>query len=238
MTFYQNARDDVGINKETVTAIQKGMYSPNLEALDAYPRFAIDTFNVGTVTQKGAIANAKIFAGIKKIGVQQNIRDANLHAETKFYTATSDVLGERFSQVSGVNMTAKEQKAYGCTMVKVRDTIGKQNPLLAKNMAHYIMGNEKSHFARLMTDEKFTTQAVKDMESQKTSAWLANTLSVKQRDIPSLETLFKTEPKTTTTTMIDNATTISIKNTSPQTISPKQPHSKPSELLEMQKRPQ
>ena len=238
MAFYQNARDEIGINRETVTAIQKGTYAPNLEALDDYPRFAIDTFNVGTVTQKGAIANAKIFAGIKKIGVQQNIRDTNLHAETKFYTVPSDVLGERFAQVSGVKMTTKEQKAYGCTMAKVRDTIGKQNPLLAKNMAHYIMGNEKGHFARLMTDEKFTTQAVKDMESQKTSAWLANTLNVKQRDIPSLEKLFQTEPKTTTTTIVDNATTISIKNTSPQTISPKQPHSKPSELLEMQKRPQ
>jgi hypothetical protein len=43
MTFYQNARDDVGTNRETVTAIQKGIHTPNLETLDNSPRFAIDT---------------------------------------------------------------------------------------------------------------------------------------------------------------------------------------------------
>jgi len=42
-TFYQNARDEVGTNKETVNTIQKGIYTPNLEALDFSPRFAIDT---------------------------------------------------------------------------------------------------------------------------------------------------------------------------------------------------
>ncbi|MDR2719180.1 MAG: hypothetical protein LBC03_00005 [Nitrososphaerota archaeon] len=234
--FYQNARDEVGTNRETATSIQKGIYTPKLETLDNSPRFAIDAFNTGSVTDKGAIANAKIFAGIKKIGVQQNIRDSNLHAETEFYTATSDVLGERFSQASGVKMTPKEQKAYGCTMVKVRDTIDKQNPLLAKNLAHYIMGDKKDNFTRLMADEKFTTQAVKDMESQQTSAWLVNTLNVKQKDIPSLETLFKTEPNTTTNTIIDNTVIPNKNTTTPQTIPPKQLHNKPVELLDLQKR--
>ncbi|MCL1976506.1 MAG: hypothetical protein FWG55_00100, partial [Candidatus Bathyarchaeota archaeon] len=37
-TFYQNARDEVGTNRETVTNIQKGIYTPNLETLDTAPR--------------------------------------------------------------------------------------------------------------------------------------------------------------------------------------------------------
>ncbi|MDR1993963.1 MAG: hypothetical protein LBQ98_10835 [Nitrososphaerota archaeon] len=42
-TFYQNAKDEVGTNRETVTAIQKGIHTPNLEVLDASPRFAIES---------------------------------------------------------------------------------------------------------------------------------------------------------------------------------------------------
>ncbi|MDR0374051.1 MAG: hypothetical protein LBI79_11015 [Nitrososphaerota archaeon] len=40
---YQNARDEVSTNRETVTALQKGIHTPNLETLDTSPRFAIDT---------------------------------------------------------------------------------------------------------------------------------------------------------------------------------------------------
>jgi hypothetical protein len=230
-TFYQNARDEVGTNKEAVNAIQKGIYTPNLEALDASPRFALDTFNTGTVTQKGSIANAKLFAGVKKLGVQENRReDGKYYAETSFYNASADVLGMKLSEVSGVKLTPKEQKTYGYAMAKVRDVVVKRNPILAKNMDHYIMGSGQGQFTRLMNNEKFTTQAINDMDTQKTSAWFANTLNVKPREFPSLESLF-TEPKTTT----DN-TTSSITTLSPQVISPKPLRSKPVGLIEMQKR--
>ncbi|MDR0372167.1 MAG: hypothetical protein LBI79_01185 [Nitrososphaerota archaeon] len=43
MVFYQNAHDEVGTNKETVSAIQNGLHIPNLEALDNSPRFAIES---------------------------------------------------------------------------------------------------------------------------------------------------------------------------------------------------
>jgi hypothetical protein len=155
------------------------------------------------------------------------------YAETDFYTTPSEVLGKKLSQASGVKMTPKEQKAYGCAMTKVRDVMIKRNPTLAKNMAHYVMGNGKTQFTRLMNDEKFTTQAVKDLESQKTSTWFANTLNIKQKDISSFESLFKTEPKTT---IIDNTTTPSVRNIPPQIMPPKQPRNKPVELSEMQKR--
>jgi len=229
--FYQNACDEAATNKETVAAIQKGIYTPNLETLDTSPRFAIDVFNMSTVTQKGSIANAKLFAGIKKLGLQENRRNTEKHyAETDFYTAPAEVLGQKLSEASGVKLTQKEQKTYGYAMAKVRDIVIKRNPTLAKNIEHYIMGKGHSQFTRLMSDEKFTTQAIKDMESQKTSAWLANTLNVKQQDIPSLENLF-TEPKTTT-----NNPAHPIENLSFQPISPKPLRRKPIELIEMQKR--
>jgi hypothetical protein len=71
------------------------------------------------------------------------------------------------------------------------------------------------------------------MESQQTSAWLANALNVKQRDLLSPESLFKTEPKITTAT--DNSA-LSIRNTPSHVIQSKQPQSKPVELLDLQKR--
>ncbi|MCL1971176.1 MAG: hypothetical protein FWF66_06975 [Candidatus Bathyarchaeota archaeon] len=232
-TFYQNARDEVGTNRETVTNIQKGIYTPNLEALDNSPRFSLDTFNTGAVTEKGTVANAKIFAGIQQLGIQESRQNDNQQrAETAFYNATPNILGKNLSQISGVKLTPKEQKTYGYAMTKIRDVVGKRNPTLAQNMAHYIMGDGKDQFATLMTDEKFTTQAVKNMESQKTSAWFANTLNMKQKDSLSPEILFKTEPKTT----ITENTTPSVRNASPQIISPKQPRNRPVELSEMQKR--
>jgi hypothetical protein len=231
-TFYQNARDEIGTNKETVTAIQKGIHTPNLDTLDNSPRFAIDTFNTGTVTQKGTIANAKIFAGIQQLGIQENRQNKNQQrAETAFYNASPDVLGKELSQISGVKLTPKEQKTYGYAMTKIRDVVVKRNPTLAQNMAHYTIGKGKGQFTTLMADEKFTTQAVKNMESQKTSAWFANTLNIKQKDLLSPENLFKTEQKTNLT---DN-TTPSVKNMSPQIMPPKQPRNKPVELSEMQK---
>jgi hypothetical protein len=234
MAFYQNARDEVGVNRETVAAVQKGIYTPNLEALDNAPRFAIDVFNTGTVTEKGAIANAKLFAGVKQLGLQESIQgDVNQQcAERHFYNASYDVLGQRFAQVSGVKLTVNEQKAYGCAMAKIRTVVVKRNPTLAKNMAYHIMGDGQDQFTSLMADEKFTARAVQDLESQQTSAWLANTLNVKQKDIPSPESIFKTEPKTPTT---DNVTPSAI-NTPPQVISPKQQRHKRIELTEMQKR--
>jgi hypothetical protein len=99
-------------------------------------------------------------------------------------------------------------------------------------MTHYVGGEGKSQFARLMNNEKFTAQAVKDMETHGTSAWLVNTLNVKQRDVPSLESLFKTEPSKTQV----NANSSAINSSSKQAIQPKQPRSRPVELLEMQKR--
>jgi hypothetical protein len=233
MTFYQNARDEIGLNRETTTTIQNGIYTPNLEALDASPRFAIDTFNTGTVTSKGTIANAKIFSGIEKLGTSNDQQTVSRLAIADFRNASPEVLGQKLAQVSGVKMTAKEQKTYGHAMAKVRHVVIKRNPTLANNMAYYTMGYGKNHFSGLMQDEKFTAQAVKDMESQKTSAWLANTLNMKQRDILASESLFKTEPKTTITTN----PAPSVRNTQPQIISPKQPpRNKPVELTEMQKR--
>ncbi len=225
-TFYQNARDEVGTNKETVSAIQKGIYSPNLEALDTSPRFAIDTFNTGTVTEKGSIANAKLFVGMKKLGVPESRRGVNRKAELEFYTATPETLGKKLSQATGVKMTAKEQMAYGYAMAKVRNVITKRNPALATNMAYYVAGEGNKQFTRLMNNEKFTAQAVKDMESHRTSAWLANTLSVKQREIHSLESLFKIEPSKTPVNASSSKPIIQLK----------QPKSRPVDLLEMQKR--
>jgi hypothetical protein len=233
--FYQNAKDEVGTNRETVTAIQKGIYTPNLETLDTFPRFAIDTFNTGTVTQKGAIANAKIFTAVKQLSTSENRPETDRITETEFHKTPPELLGMQLAQTSGVKMTTKEQRTYGYAMAKIHKVMVKRNPTLANNMAYYTMGNGKKQLTCLMNDEKFTTQAVKDTESQKTSAWLANTLNVKQRDRPTLENLFKTEPKTTPNTIVDNAA-ISIKNTSSQTISSKQSRNKPLELLEMQKR--
>ncbi|MCL2359998.1 MAG: hypothetical protein FWC74_09650, partial [Candidatus Bathyarchaeota archaeon] len=160
MTFYQNARDDVGTNRETVSAIQNGIHIPNLEALDNLPRFAIDSFNTGTVTQKGSIANAKIFTGIKQLGVSENIQSTNHMAEMAFRKASPEVLGAQLAQTSGVNMTSKEQKTYGYAMSKVRDVVVKRNPTLAANMAYYTMGDGRNQFIPLMSDTNFTTQAV------------------------------------------------------------------------------
>jgi len=228
-TFYQNARDEVGTNRETVTAIQKGIHTPNLETLDTSPRFAIDTFNTGTVTEKGAVANAKIFTAIKQLGAPENKRDVDHLAEKEFRNASPDSLGKSFSQASGVNMTAKEQKTYGYAMAKVRDVIVKRNPTLANNIAHYTMGKGKNQFTSLMKDEKFTAQAVKGMESQGTSAWLANTLNVKQTNIPSMESISKINPTSNTDNKVP-ITTVHSKQ-----VQSKQPKSKPMDLLEMQR---
>jgi len=227
-TFYQNARDEVGTNKETVTAIQKGIYTPNLETLDNSPRFAIDTFNTGTVTQKGAIANAKIFAGVKQLGPPEKQQVSRI-AETKFRTASPELLGKQLAQASGVKMTEKEQRVYGHAMTKVRNVIVKRNPTLAKNMAHYVMGDGQKQFTGLMNDEKFAVSAVKDMESHETSAWLANTLNVKQTEIPSTEKLYKMDPNPT---IHKKDTKI---NTPTEQIQVKQPKSKPLDLSELQK---
>jgi hypothetical protein len=233
MTFYQNARDEVGTNRETVTAIRKGIHTPNLETLDAAPRFAIDAFNTGTVTEKGAVANAKIFTAMKKLGTPENRQGADLLAKTKFYNATPEVLGQKLAQVSGVKMTPKEQKTYGHAMAKIRSVIVMRNPTLANNMAHYTMGKGKSDFINLIADEKFTTQAVKDMESQRTSAWLANTLNVKQTEVSSFESLFKTQPSKTT----DIVNSVSVKNLPSTPVIPhKQSKNRPVDLVEMQKR--
>ncbi|MDR0461093.1 MAG: hypothetical protein LBH62_06655 [Nitrososphaerota archaeon] len=232
MTFYQNARDEVGVNRETVAAVQKGIYTPNLEALDTAPRFAIDTFNTGAVTEKGTVANAKIFAAVKQLGTPDNQQCIDHLAETKFRTAPPELLGERLAQASGVKMTAKEQRTYGYAMMKIRNVVAMRNPTLANNMAHYTMGNGKDDFNSLMADEKFTTQAVKDMETHTTSAWLANTLNVKQTDVPSPENLFKTQPTKSTGNVnvpVDNPTLNPI-------ILSKQPKSKPINFVDMQKR--
>jgi hypothetical protein len=229
--FYQNAKDEIGVNRETVTALQKGIYTPNLDTLDSSPRFAIDTFNVGSVTQKGTIANAKIFSGVKQLDTLEKQHELDPVAETKFRTASPDSLGKQLAQISGVKMTQKEQKTYGHTMAKVRNVIIKRNPTLANNMAHYTMGDGKKQLIELMSDEKFTSDAVKDMESQKTSAWLANTLNVKQTDVPSMENIIKVNPSKT----VNNATDVSVRNTSPQGIRTS-PKTKPVDLVNMQKR--
>ena len=222
----------MGTNRETVTAIQKGIYTPNLEALDTAPRFAIDTFNTGTVTEKGAITNAKLFAGIEKLGTPDNRQIVDHLAEIKFRKASPDILGQQLAHVSGVKMTAKEQTVYGHAMAKIRSVVVMRNPTLANNMAHYTMGNGKNNFSSLMNDEKFTTQAVKDMETHRTSAWLANTLNVKQTEVPSQESLFKTQP----TKPADNVNVPVNNSTLNQVILSKQPKSKPVNFVDMQKR--
>jgi hypothetical protein len=226
--FYQNARDEVGSNRETVIAIQKGIYTPNLETLDTFPRFAIDTFNTGTVTQKGAVANAKIFTAVQQLGSPEK-QEVNSIAETKFRTAPPELLGQQLAQASGVNMTTKEQKIYGHAMAKVRNVIIKRNPTLANNMAYYTMGDGKKQFTGLMGDEKFASEAVKSMESQETSAWLANTLNVKQKDMSSMGSIVKIEPMKT------NDNNVSVVNTPSRYVQSKQPKSKPVDLLELQK---
>jgi DNA-binding XRE family transcriptional regulator len=227
-TFYQNSRDEVGTNRETVTAIQKGIYTPNLETLDTSPRFALDTFNTGTVTEKGAVANAKLFAGVKQLGTPEK-QEVNRIAETKFRTAPPELLGKQLAQASGVKMTEKEQKTYGHAMSKVRDVVVKRNPALANNLAHYTFGRGSQQFTSLMNDEKFTSDAIKGMESHETSAWLANTLNVKQTEIPSIEKLYKTKPNT----FIDKKATIT--NTPSKQVQIKQPKSKPIDLSDMQR---
>jgi hypothetical protein len=230
--FYQNARDEIGANKETVSAIQKGIYSPNLEALDASPRFAIDAFNTGTVTEKGSIANAKLFSGIKKLGNQED-RRVDPDAEKEFYTSRSIDLGKKIAQVTGVKMTEKEQRTYGYAVGKIREVVIKRNPTFAKNMAHYVSGTGSKPLSSLMKNETFTGQAVKDMESHRTSAWLANTLNVKQRDVPSLESLFKTDSGKTS---IDSNLQAKSTQTPKAVVQPSQRRNRPIDLLEMQKR--
>jgi hypothetical protein len=227
-TFYQNARDEVDTNKEKVTNIQKGLYTPNLEALDASPRFAIDTFNTSTVTTKGAVANAKIFTAIKQLGTPKNSQEANRLAEIEFRTASPDSLGTSFSQVSGVKMTPKEQKTYGYAMAKIRNVVVKRNPTLANNIAHYTMGVGKKQFTALMNDENFTSGAVKDMESQKTSAWLANTLNISKKETTVIENMPKIKPNNTPSTPSD-------RNTLPQ-FSQNRSKTKQIDLVDMQKR--
>jgi hypothetical protein len=114
-------------------------------------------------------------------------------------------------------------------MAKVRDVVVKRNPTLANNMAHYTMGRGKNQFSCLMNDEKFTATAVKDMESQKTSAWLANTLNIKQKEVPSMENLYKIKQNKP----VD--TNLSVTNTISKHVQSKQPKSKPVDLLNMQK---
>jgi hypothetical protein len=232
MTFYQNARDEVGINRETVSAIQNGIHIPDLEALDNSPRFALDTFNTGTVTQKGSIANAKIFAGVKQLSATENQR-VDTVAKRTFRTASPDDLGAQLALASGVKMTPKEQKTYGNAMAKIRNVVVKRNPTLANNVAYYTMGDGRNHFVPLMNDAQFTTQAVKDMESHNTSAWLANTLNIKQTHIPTTENLFKNQPNTSTTNASKNSTELLSTN---QTVVYKQPKNKQIDLVELQQR--
>ncbi|MCL2287793.1 MAG: hypothetical protein FWC33_01225, partial [Candidatus Bathyarchaeota archaeon] len=232
MVFYQNARDEVGTNRETVSAIQNGLHIPNLEALDNSPRFALDTFNTGTVTQKGAIANAKIFNGIKQLGISERQQEADLLTEKTFHNSSPEILGAQLALSSGVKMTPKEQRIYGQSMVKIRNVVAKRNPILASNMAYYTMGDGRNQFVPLMSNEKFTTQAVKDMESQNTSAWLANTLNIKQTHIPTTENLFKNKPSTSTT----NAPKSTVENLATNQAVYRQPKNKPIDLDAMQKR--
>ncbi|MCL2172953.1 MAG: hypothetical protein FWB84_04845 [Candidatus Bathyarchaeota archaeon] len=232
MTFYQNARDEVGINRETVSAIQNGIHIPDLEALDNSPRFALDTFNTGTVTQKGSIANAKIFAGVKQLSATENQR-VDTVAKRTFRTASPDDLGAQLALASGVKMTPKEQKTYGNAMAKIRNVVVKRNPTLANNVAYYTMGDGRNQFVPLMNDAQFTTHAVKDMESHNTSAWLANTLNIKQTHIPTTENLFKNQPNTSTTNASKNSTELLSTN---QTVVYKQPKNKQIDLVELQQR--
>ena len=232
MVFYQNARDEVGVNRETVSAIQNGIHIPNLEALDNSPRFALDTFNTGTVTQKGSIANAKIFEGIQKLGIAKRDQEADHLASIAYRAASSDELGQQLTLSSGVKMTPKEQKIYGHAMAKVRNVIIMRNPTLANNVAYYTMGDGQNQFVPLMSDETFTTHAVKNMESQNTSAWFANILNVKQADMPPTDDLFKNQPNTTT----NNSTQIVEPLSTDYVGVSKQPKRRPMDLGEMQKR--
>ena len=230
--FYQNARDEIGTNKEHVTALQKGIYNPNLEALDTSPRFAIDAFNTGTLTEKGSVANAKLFAGIKQLGVPET-RKVDPRKEQEFYTASPEVIGKKLAETAGVKMTEKEQRTYGYAMGKIRDVTIKRNPTLAKNMAHYVSGEGKSKLTPLMKDDKLTQKALRDMESHGTSAWLANTLNVKQTEVPSLESLFKEANKAA---MHGSGPVSRAVQTQKLTPPSRQPRSRPVDLLEMQKR--
>ncbi|MDR0461308.1 MAG: hypothetical protein LBH62_07805 [Nitrososphaerota archaeon] len=135
MSFYQNAQNEIGANRETTTAIKNGIHTPNLEALDNSPRFALDTFNTGTVTSKGAVANAKIFEGIKQLGITKRDQETDHLASLAFRTATPEELGQQLTLTSGVKMTPKEQKIYGHAMAKIRNVIVTRNPTLANNVA-------------------------------------------------------------------------------------------------------
>jgi hypothetical protein len=234
LVFYQNARDEVGSNREIVTAIQKGIHIPNLEALDASPRFALDVFNTGTVTQKGSVANAKLFAGIEKLGpIDNSYQKVNRRNNNLFSTASPQVLGKALCQTSGVKMTIKEQRAYGYAMTKVRNVIVKRNPALASDMAHYVLGNGKNQLRSLMGDEKFTAQAIENMETHTTSAWLANTLNMKQTDVASAEGLFSTKLNAPDKPLMET----SIKTTPHKSAAqPKVLNTRPVDMVNMQKR--
>jgi hypothetical protein len=91
------------------------------------------------------------------------------------------------------------------------------------------MGKGKQQFIGLMKNEKFTSDAIKGMESHETSAWLANTLNVKQKDVPSMEKLYKLEPIKT----IDRKDTVA--DTISKQIQIKQPKNKPIDLLDLQR---
>ncbi|MDR0460777.1 MAG: hypothetical protein LBH62_05010 [Nitrososphaerota archaeon] len=67
------------------------------------------------------------------------------------------------------------------------------------------------------------------MESQNTSTWLANTLNIKQTDIPSMESIDKTTPIKT------NDNNVSSINTQSSHVQYRSPKSKPVDLLELQK---
>jgi hypothetical protein len=69
------------------------------------------------------------------------------------------------------------------------------------------------------------------MESQKTSAWLANTLNIKPKEIHSMENIIKVNPSKT----VNNAPDVSVRNTSPQIIRTI-PKTKPLDLMDLQKR--
>jgi len=230
-TFYQNARDEIATNKEKITALQKGIYKPNLEALDTSPRFAIDVFNTGTLTEKGTIANAKLFAGIKQLG-EPKLSKINSRREQDFYTASSKVLSKKITGLTQVNLTKQEQEKYGRAIEKIRDVVVKRNPALAKNMAHYTFGKGSNKFALLMKDTQFTENALRDMYSHRTSAWLANTLSIKQTELLSVNKIFK-EPASKSEEKNDPP----IKKSDLHSVCPsKDIRGRPLDLLEMQKR--
>jgi hypothetical protein len=207
---------------------------PHLETLDNAPRFALDVFNTGTVTQKGAIANAKIFEGIKQLGISPRDQETDHLASMSFRTATPEELGQQLTLTSGVKMTPKEQKTYGHAMAKIRNVIIARNPTLANNVAYYTMGNGQNQFVPLMNNETFTTNAVKTMESQNTSAWIANTLNIKKTHLPPTETLFNKDQSNTIT---NNPAKVPVEPLpANHVIISKQPKNKPIDLLDLQKR--